>query len=91
MATLESELQDLFNGGNAEDGDEAGTNLAVAIEDSDIAFGQPVQINGAATLRAGTGVPASGLGANGDYFFRTDGSAGTAIYFKTGGAWSAIA
>lgn len=39
----------------------------------------------------GTGAPASGDGRNGDFYFRTDGAAGTAIYYKASGSWSAIA
>lgn len=49
-------------------------------------------------LRLGTfrihgviGVPASTLGANGDFALRTDGAAGanTTLYHKEGGAWAA--
>lgn len=39
----------------------------------------------------GTGIPAAGLGVNGDYYFRDDAGAGTHIYFKTAGAWAAFA
>lgn len=41
-------------------------------------------------FRTGAGVPAAGLGNNGDYFFRSDGGAGTHIYFRSGGVWAAI-
>lgn len=37
-----------------------------------------------------TGVPNNAQGANGDFCFRTDGGVGTRLYFKTGGAWTAI-
>jgi|SRR5215831_20099155 len=52
--------------------------------------------NGAAQgpkLWGGSGVPAAGLGANGDYYFRTDAvaAAGTRIYVKSAGAWVATA
>lgn len=43
-------------------------------------------------LYGGTGVPAAGLGVNGDYYFRADGSSATThIYFKSAGAWAGIA
>jgi hypothetical protein len=41
-------------------------------------------------LHSGAGVPAGGLGDNGDYYFRSDGGVGTHIYFKSGGAWAGI-
>ncbi len=44
----------------------------------------------ACTLRAGTGAPNNANGNNGDYYFRSDGGAGTHIYFKTAGAWAGI-
>lgn len=52
--------------------------------------------NGAAIgghLWSGSGVPAAGLGANGDYYFRTDtpGTVGQRIYVKSAGAWVATA
>jgi len=49
--------------------------------------------NAPAHLFSGTGVPASTVGVNGDFYFRVDGGAGgssTHIYFKTSGAWSTI-
>lgn len=42
-------------------------------------------------LYGGSGVPAAGLGANGDVYFRVDGGAGTTIYQKRAGAWVATA
>jgi hypothetical protein len=39
-----------------------------------------------------SGAPASGNGANGDYYLRSDGSSATThIYFKASGAWTGIA
>ena len=40
-------------------------------------------------IYGGAGVPASTLGANGDFFFRSDGAGGanTTIYHKEAGAW----
>jgi len=39
----------------------------------------------------GTGVPAVGLGNNGDLYINNTGGAGTRLYGKVGGAWVAIA
>ena len=39
----------------------------------------------------GAGVPAVGLGNNGDLYSNTTGGAGTNLYSKRGGAWVAIA
>lgn len=41
----------------------------------------------AVSLYAGTGVPNNANGANGDYYLRSDGGAGTAVYQKVAGAW----
>lgn len=41
-------------------------------------------------LIVGTGVPASQVGSNGNYYFRKDGVASNHIYFKAAGAWSAL-
>jgi len=50
-------------------------------------------IVGNVTLRGGTGVPAAGLGVNGDFYFRQDGggAGATHVYFKNAGAWLGIA
>lgn len=37
----------------------------------------------------GTGVPAAGVGNNGDFYIRSDGGAGTCIYQKRAGVWVA--
>lgn len=42
-------------------------------------------------IRNGSGVPASGLGNNGDLYLNNTGGAGTRLYGKIGGAWVAIA
>lgn len=47
-------------------------------------------IQAASAMRAGTGAPNNANGANGDYYFRSDGGAGTYIYFRAAGAWGAI-
>lgn len=43
-------------------------------------------------LRSGTGAPAAGLGSNGDFYFRTDGTVAgnTVMYHKEGGSWVAF-
>lgn len=48
---------------------------------------------GGVSLLGGTGVPAAGLGANGNFYFRVDGggAGATHIYFKNAGAWIGIA
>ena len=38
----------------------------------------------------GTGVPSASLGANGDYYFRVDGSTTTHLYFNSSGSWAGI-
>lgn len=52
----------------------------------------PVKPNNSSTLFSGTGVPASTLGANGDYYLRTDtpGTVNQRLYVKSAGAWSGI-
>lgn len=42
------------------------------------------------TIWQGSGVPGAGNGGNGDIYFRTDGAAGTRLYFKASGAWSTL-
>ena len=44
----------------------------------------------ASALWAGTGVPANGSGANGDYYFRSDGGVTSHIYYKSAGAWAGV-
>ena len=39
---------------------------------------------------AGLGAPSNANGADGDYYFRSDGGTGTHIYFKSGGTWAGI-
>ena len=41
-------------------------------------------------LYAGSGAPSNSNGANGDYYFRSDGTGSTHIYFKSGGTWAGI-
>jgi hypothetical protein len=64
----------------------------VALSGSSITSTGPITVGGV-TLLGGTGVPAAGLGANGNFYFRVDGGgAGTThIYFKNAGAWIGIA
>lgn len=42
------------------------------------------------TMWGGTGVPASGLGGNGDFYLRQDGGMSTHVYFKSSGSWAGI-
>ncbi len=45
----------------------------------------------ACQLWAGSGAPSNTDGSNGDFYFRGDGSAGTFIYNKAAGTWTAFA
>lgn len=47
-------------------------------------------IQSAAGVYGGSGAPNNANGANGDFYFRSDGGAGSRIYFKTGGSWTGI-
>lgn len=51
--------------------------------------GVPVR-TAAAAMRYGAGAPSNNVGSNGNYYFRSDGSAGAYIYFKAAGAWGVI-
>ena len=42
------------------------------------------------SLRHGSGVPDNAVGSNGDFYFRSNGSAGAYIYFKAAGSWGVI-
>lgn len=42
-------------------------------------------------VRNGSGVPAAGLGSNGDLYLNNTGGAGTRLYGKIANAWVAIA
>jgi hypothetical protein len=44
----------------------------------------------AAGLMAGTGVPNNANGNNGDFYFRSDGGAGTSVYMRRAGAWVGV-
>jgi hypothetical protein len=41
-------------------------------------------------LYFGAGVPASSLGTDGSYYFRSDGTTGAFIYHRAAGAWTAV-
>lgn len=44
----------------------------------------------ACAIYAGSGAPNNANGANGDFYFRSDGGVGTYLYHKAGGAWAGI-
>lgn len=48
-----------------------------------------VQLNSAAYLYSGSGVPSNAIGNDGDIYFNTAGGAGTVIYQRRAGAWVA--
>ncbi len=51
-----------------------------------------VKLGNSSSLYSGSGVPSSGLGTNGDFYFRTDtpGTANQRLYVKSSGTWSGI-
>ena len=51
-------------------------------------MGSALVVNGV-SLWGGVGVPPNGLGQNGDFFFRLDGTAANSMYQKRAGAWVA--
>lgn len=53
--------------------------------------GDGITIDRSSKLHSGSGAPSDENGNNGDFFFRDDGAGGTALYYKSGGTWSAIA
>lgn len=70
----------------------AGTIDGVAIGGTTPAAASVTQLtNNGVALLAGSGVPAGGLGVNGDFYFRSDGTVAgdTVIYHKEGGSWVA--
>lgn len=63
------------------------------IDNSQAAFPGPVQVSSAGTLYSGSGAPAGGTGAIGDYYFRIDtpSTANQRIYVKTAAStWTGI-
>lgn len=50
------------------------------------------QLSNGTPFLSGSGVPLSGIGANGQYYFRTDtpGTVNQRIYVKSAGAWVGI-
>lgn len=84
-----------------------GTNMLTAVGGVQVSIQQPASlalgtklyptkddshgVQTSAGLYANAGVPAVGIGANGDFYFRSDGVAGTRIYHKEAGAWVATA
>jgi hypothetical protein len=73
-----------------------GTNVGIGTTSPSVAldvvgagkFSSTIQVQANSKLFSGSGVPSSGIGSDGDYYFRTDGTTGnTSIYYKTGGVW----
>lgn len=83
-STLDDGTGNLQTGGSLQAGG-AGVKLTNA--------GQVQFLNvGGGSLYSGSGAPAAGLGADGDYYFRTDtpGVANQRIYVNSAGAWTGI-
>jgi len=57
-----------------------------------MSLGNLLQLSNASAFTSGTGVPSSGFGNNGDYYYRQDtpGTANQRIYVKSAGAWIGI-
>lgn len=57
-----------------------------------VAVTNGIQLGGASTTYSGSGAPSSSLGANGDYYLRSDtpGTANQRIYVKSAGVWTGI-
>ena len=72
---------------NHYDGSSWNTSCALATTDGYFRLGG----SSGAQLISGTGAPSSGIGNNGDFYFRTDGGTSTNLYVKSGGSWSAKA
>lgn len=58
------------------------------IADSVNTLGQEANAQG--FLHSGTGVPVVGNEPDGSFYFRQDGTAGTLIYVKVAGVWTAM-
>src|SRR2546429_6380565 len=57
-----------------------------------VQVGNAAELGSGSTLFSGSGVPSSGMGSNGDFYFRTDtpGTVNQRIYVKSSGAWVGI-
>jgi len=57
-----------------------------------VQVGNAAKLGSGPTLFSGSGVPSSGMGSNGDFYFRTDtpGTVNQRIYVKSSGAWVGI-
>ncbi|TSC86757.1 MAG: hypothetical protein G01um101416_611 [Microgenomates group bacterium Gr01-1014_16] len=51
-------------------------------------FSAGLKLQNSATLFSGSGAPSDSNGANGDYYFRTDGTGNTSVYTKVSGSWT---
>lgn len=67
---------------------DAGTTLKYSLNAAD----GSLLLGNSSSLRSGSGAPATALGANGDFYFRTDtpGTVNQRIYVKSAGAWVGI-
>jgi hypothetical protein len=55
-----------------------------------LSLGAPTAAWTANAMYSGSGAPNNSYGANGDFYFRTDGGAGTTIYHKRTGTWTGV-
>ncbi len=49
-----------------------------------------LQLSQSSNMYSGVGAPSSSFGMDGDFYFRTDGSTGAHLYFKTAGVWGGL-
>jgi hypothetical protein len=91
MPRVSGDVQELPLGGQKVTGLQ-GLPVASAAPTSGQLFGWNGSQWAPAGVYAGSGVPASGLGADGDYYLRTDtpGTTNQRIYVKSAGAWTGI-
>jgi len=75
-----------------------GTDAVISASSGQLTFGNKIFPSTDAAAKqtvagiyAGNGVPNNANGANGDFYFRGDGAAGTFVYHRAGGAWTAFA
>lgn len=74
-------LQDLAN--------ELGYDLSLLVLGTKAGMSPGNTVVQGGALHSGSGVPSNGIGANGDFYFRTDtpGTLAQRIYTKSAGAW----
>jgi len=93
VATNTTNIATLEAGQGGQGGAITALQLQITFINSEIATinGQLTTLESNAVVRNGSGAPGAGLGSNGDLYLNNTGGAGTRLYGKIGGAWTAIA